>query len=150
MPITTITQELITYQSNDGQISFSVNVFEDSVWLTQKQMAELFDTTIQNIGQHIKSIFESGELYEKRTVKNFFIVQKEGTRLVQREIEHYNLDVILSAGYRVQSKRATNFRIWATGVLKQYLLGGYAINEKRIKALESKIDNLSGELRREF
>jgi hypothetical protein len=127
MPQTPKNQELISYQSNDGQISFNVNVFEETVWLTQKQMAELFDTTIQNIGQHIKSVFESEELYENRTVKKFFIVQKEGSSLVQRDIEHYNLDMILSVGYRVQSKRATNFRIWATSVLKQYLLNGYAI-----------------------
>ena len=143
MPTTPKNQELISYQSNDGQISFNVNVFEETVWLTQKQMAELFDTTIQNIGQHIKSVFESEELYENRTVKKFFIVRKEGSRLVQRDIEHYNLDMILSVGYRVQSKRATNFRIWATSVLKQYLLNGYAINEQRIRALEEKIDNLS-------
>lgn len=150
MPITSKNQELITYNSNDGQISFNVNVFEETVWLTQKQMAELFDTTIQNIGQNIKSVFESEELYENRTIKNFFIVRKEGSRLVQRDIEHYNLDMILSVGYRVQSKRATNFRIWARGILRQYLIGGYAINEKRIKALEDKIDNLSADLRQEL
>jgi hypothetical protein len=113
------TKDIVIYESDDGQLSFNVNVFDETVWLTQKQMAELFDTTIQNIGQHIKSIFESAELQQNRTVKKFFIVQKEGNRSVKRGVDHYNLDMIISAGYRVQSQRATQFRVWATKVLKQ-------------------------------
>ncbi len=143
-------QNITIYQSNDGKISFNVNVFEETVWLTQKQMAELFDTSVQNVGQHVKLIYKDEELNQNRTIKNFFIVQIEGSRLVKREVEHYNLDMIISVGYRVQSKRATQFRIWASSVLKQYLLNGYAINEARIIAIEEKIDNLSTELRAEF
>ncbi len=133
---------LVIYNSKDGEISFNVNVFDETVWLTQKQMATLFSTTVQNIGQHIKSIYLERELHQSRTIKNFFIVQKEGNRLIKREIEHYNLDIIISVGYRVQSKRATQFRQWATKILRQHLLNGYTVNEPRIRQIEQSIDEL--------
>jgi hypothetical protein len=147
MPTTTKNQELITYNSNDGQISFNVNVFEETVWLTQKQMAELFDKNQRTISEHINNIFEEGELEENAVYRNFRYTASDGKTY---ETKHYNLDVIISVGYRVKSQRGTQFRKWATGILRQYLLGGYAINEKRIKALEEKIDNLSADLRREL
>ncbi len=158
MPVTTknftaTNQELITYQSNDGQISFSVNVFEETVWLTQKQMAELFDRNRVAITQHIGNIFKEGELEENLVCKDFLHTTQHGAiagKNQEKPVKHYNLDVIISVGYRVKSQQGTQFRKWATGVLKQYLLGGYAINEKRIKDLEEKIDNLSADLRQEL
>lgn len=108
---------LALYKSDDGQICFNVNIFDDTVWLTKKQMSNLFDSTVQNIGQHIKSIFADKELYQNSTINYFFIVQKEGNRNIRRKIEHYNLDMIIAVGYRVQSKRATQFRQWATKII---------------------------------
>ena len=124
--------QIIIYQSKDGQISFNVNVFEETVWLTQKQMAELFDKDLRTINEHIINIFNEGELERYSTIRKFRIVQKEGIREVARDIEHYNLDVIISVGYRVKSQRGTQFRIWATKILKQYMLNGYAFNDPRI------------------
>jgi hypothetical protein len=150
MPHTSKNQELISYNSNDGQISFNVNVFEETVWLTQKQMAELFDKTVPTINEHLKHCYQEDEIDKFSTIRKFRIVREEGNRLIERDVEHYNLDVIISVGYRVKSRRGTQFRKWATGILRQYLLGGYAINERRIKALEEKIDSLSADLRQEF
>ena len=135
-------QDIITYQSNDGQISFGVNVFEETVWLTQKQMAELFDKDRKTVTEHINNVYKENELEKDSTSWKFQLVQKEGNREVVRDVEHYNLDVIISVGYRVKSQRGTQFRRWATNILKQYLLNGYAINEQRIRALEKKIDSL--------
>ena len=143
-------QDIITYQSNDGQISFGVNVFDETVWLTQKQMAELFDKNQRTISEHINNIYDEGELDKNPTYRKFQLVQKEGGRNIVRDVEHYNLDVIISVGYRVKSQRGTQFRKWATSILKQYLLNGYAINESRLKAIEDKIDNLGADLRKEF
>jgi len=153
MPTTTKNQELITYQSNDGQISFSVNVFEESVWLTQKQMAELFGKNQRTISEHINNIFKEGELEEDLVYRNFRYTTPHGAiadKSQEQSVKHYNLDVIISVGYRVKSQQGIQFRKWATGILKQYLLNGYAINERRIRALEERIDNLSVEIRREF
>jgi hypothetical protein len=135
------------YQSNDGQISFNVNVFEETVWLTQKQMAELFDKDQRTISEHISNIFKDGELEENSVYRNFQYTASDGKVY---KTKHYNLDVIISVGYRVKSQRGIQFRRWATGILKQYLLNGYAINEQRIKAIEDKIDNLSIELKKEL
>ena len=144
MPHTSKNQELISYNSNDGQISFNVNVFEETVWLTQKQMAELFGKERSVITKHINNIFKEGELIRQSNV------QKMHIGFSDKPVELFNLNVIISVGYRVKSQRGTQFRIWATGILRQYLLGGYAINEQRIKALEEKIDNLSADLRQEL
>ncbi|MFT5703081.1 MAG: hypothetical protein ACI9TO_000442 [Rickettsiales bacterium] len=144
MPNISENQELITYQSIDGKISFNVNVFEESVWLTQKQMAELFGRERSVITKHINNIFKEEELIRKRNVHFLHIPFSD------KPVEIFNLNVIISVGYRIKSQRGTQFRIWATGVLKQYLLGGYAINGNRIKSLEARIDNLSTELRQEF
>jgi hypothetical protein len=135
-------QDIIIYQSTDGEASFNVNVFEETVWLTQKQMAKLFETTRENITLHINNIYSERELDQKATSKDFLLVQKEGIRDIKRNIIHYNLDVIVSVGYRVNSSKATQFRRWATQILKQYMMNGYAINETRIKQIESSIDEL--------
>ena len=103
---------------NDGELELNISVDGDTIWLTQKQIAELFEVTKQNISLHINRIFTEEELSKNATVKFFLTVQKEGNRTVERNLEHYNLDMIISVGYRVNSKKATTFRQWATSVLK--------------------------------
>lgn len=135
----TLENEIILYHPDDQpDFHLEVRVEDDTVWLTQGQMVELFDSTKQNISLHIKNIFQEEELEEKSTVKEYLTVQKEGSRKVKRKVLCYNLDVIISVGYRVKSKRGTQFRIWANSVLKAYLLKGYAINS-RVNQLEKKI-----------
>ena len=129
--------EIILYQP-DSSISLEVRVEDETVWLTQAQMTELFQSSKQNISLHINNIFREGELIEDSTVKYSLTVQKEGNRSVKRKIAFYNLDVIISVGYRVKSKRGTDFRIWATKILKEYMLRGYAMNE-RVSRLESTV-----------
>ena len=150
MPKTKEEGQIVVYQAANGEVNFNVNIFDDTVWLTQKQMSELFDTTVPNISMHLKQCFKEKELDITSTVKNFLTVQKEGSRQIKREVDHYNLDAIISIGYRVNSSGATKFRRWATSILKQHLLNGYTINEIRITKLEEKIDNLSSNLRSEF
>lgn len=125
--------EIIIYQTQDGQTKIDVRIENETVWLTQNQMAELFQTTKQNISLHIKNIFEEQELEENSTVKDYLTVQNEGARTVSRNITHYNLDVIISVGYRVKSLRGTQFRIWATQVLKEYMRKGFALNDDLLK-----------------
>ncbi len=125
--------EIIIYQTQDGQTKIDVRLENETVWLTQNQMAELFQTTKQNISLHIKNIFEEGELSENSTVKDYLTVQQEGNRKVSRNISYYNLDVIISVGYRVKSLRGTQFRIWATQVLKEYMKKGFALNDDLLK-----------------
>ena len=130
--------EIILYNPDDT-LALDVRVEDESVWLTQAQMAELFQATKQNISLHIRNIYKEGELDEVATVKEYLTVQKEGNRNVQRNISYYNLDVIISVGYRVKSLRGTQFRQWANTVLKDYLLRGYSINQ-RLMQLEDRID----------
>jgi hypothetical protein len=130
--------ELIIYQPEDKSISLEVRIEGDTVWLTQAQMAELLQTTPQNITLHIKNIYKEEELEMISTCKDFLQVQIENKREVRRKTKHYNLDVIISVGYRVKSKRGTQFRIWATKTLKNYLLKGYVITQ-RIENLERKV-----------
>ena len=118
----TKTHQIIHYQTIEGSAAIEVNLHEESVWLSQKQMAQLFDRDYKTISKHIRNVFKEGELDQNSTVANFATVQTEGDRQVEREIAYYNLDVIISVGYRVKSKRGTNFRIWATQVLRNYLL----------------------------
>lgn len=125
--------EIIIYQSKDGQSKIDVRLKHETIWLTQNAIADLFQTTKQNIGQHFTKIFSEGELDESSTVKKFFTVQKEGSRNVERNLEHYNLDAIISVGYRVKSNIATQFRIWATSVLKDHLTQGFTINRQRFE-----------------
>ncbi|MDD2888182.1 MAG: RhuM family protein [Aliarcobacter sp.] len=117
---------------NDGELELKVSVNEETIWLTQKQLSELFGVTKQNISLHINNIFKDKELNTNSTVKFFLIVQKEGNREIQRNIEHYNLDMIISIGYRVNSITATKFRQWATSILKNYIKNGYVINADKI------------------
>ena len=121
------------YTSADGKISLRVSLDNETVWLNQTQMAELFDTSTDNISLHLKNIYTEHELDENSTTEDFSVVRQEGKRQVQRSLKHYNLDAIISVGYRISSKRATQFRQWATQTLKQFLVQGYAINQKRLQ-----------------
>lgn len=127
--------EVIIYRSADGLAELSVQLEGDTVWLSLSQMAELFDRDKSTISRHIKNIFEEGELEKSSTVAKFATVQSEGDRMVSRDVEFYNLDVIISVGYRVKSLRGTHFRIWATKVLKEYLIKGFTLNDDRLKNL---------------
>ncbi len=126
------TSEVKIYQLEDGKTEIQVKLENDTVWLSQRQMAELFDKDSDSIGLHLKNIFESGELEEASTTEEFSVVQKEGQRNVKRKIRYYNLDAIISVGYRVNSKRGILFRIWSTQIIKDYLAKGYALNERRL------------------
>jgi len=126
--------EIIIFEDTD--IKLEVKLQDETVWLTQNQMAELFQTTRNNVTIHIRNCYEEKELSEMSTSKDFLLVQNEGSREIKRKIKHYNLDVIISVGYRVKSKRGTQFRIWSNKILKDYLLNGKAINQKRIEYLE--------------
>ena len=125
--------EILLYQTEDGQTKIDVRLEEETVWLSQVQMAELFQTTKQNISLHIKNVFEEGELQEIPTVKDYLTVQTEGKREVQRNLKIYNLDVIISVGYRVKSHRGTQFRVWATQQLKEYIVKGFVLNDEKLK-----------------
>jgi len=130
------------YQSDDKQTIVHVKFEQETVWLNRHQLAELFSRDIKTIGKHINNIFNEGELEELATVAKFATVQTEGNRKVERQIEYYNLDVIISVGYRVKSLRGTQFRQWATKRLKDYLVKGYAINEKRLQEKEQEVIQL--------
>jgi len=125
--------EILLYQSDDGQIKIQVRLEDNTVWLTQVDMVELFQSSKSNISEHIKHIFEEGELSPDSTVRKFRTVRLESNRHVKREIEHYNLDVIISVGYRVKSIRGTQFRIWATERLREYLIKGFTMNDDLLK-----------------
>lgn len=137
-----MSNEIVLYQSNELPERIEVIVADETVWLSQAQMAVLFNQTKQNISLHINNCFKEGELKRTATVKESLTVQKEGNRTVKRKIEYYNLDVIISVGYRVKSKQGTQFRIWATKVLRDYLLKGYALN-KRMNRIEDRVDHLT-------
>ncbi len=134
--------EIVLYQSNELSERIEVRLEEDTVWLSQQQMAILFQQTKQNISLHINNCFKEKELEKQATVKESLTVQKEGNRNVKRKIEYYNLDVIISVGYRVKSKQGTQFRIWATNVLRDYLLKGYALNQ-RMNRIENTVEHLA-------
>ena len=124
---------IIIYQLEDGKTKIDVKLEDETVWLSQQQMADLYDTTKQNISSHIKNIFDEEELSENSTVKEFLTVQKEGNRNVERKVKYYNLDMIISLGYRIKSKVATNFRKWATERLKEYMIKGFTMDDERLK-----------------
>lgn len=125
--------EFLLYTAPDGEIKVEIVFHNDNVWLTINRMAELFDTTKQNISQHLQNVFAEGELDKKATVKKFLTVRKEGGREVSRELEFYNLDAIIAVGYRVNSRRATQFRIWATKRLKEFMIKGFVLDDDRLK-----------------
>ena len=127
------TGEFILYASEDGELKIDVRLLDETVWLTQKQMAEMFQKNVSTINEHLKNIFDEGELDQNSTIRNFRIVQQEGERSIERDVQHYNLDVIISVGYRVKSHRGTQFRIWATKVLREYIVKGFAMDDDRLK-----------------
>ncbi len=125
--------QIIIYKTEDGQTKIDVRFDGDTVWLTQNALADLFQTTKQNINLHAQNIFEEGEMSKNRTVKDYLIVQKEGNRAISRDVEHYNLDLIISIGYRVKSPIATAFRQWATARLSEYIVKGFVMDDERLK-----------------
>ena len=125
--------EILLYQNNKGNIKLEVNIQDETVWLTQEQMALLFGKGRSTVTEHIINVFKEGELEQNRTCRKFRQVRNEGTRSITREIDHYNLDVIISVGYRVKSQQGTQFRIWATQRLKEYIIKGFALNDDRFK-----------------
>lgn len=127
------TFRFLMYHSAEQNISVNAVIRDETIWLTQKAMAELFDCTPDNISLHLKNIFADGELDENSTTEDFSVVQTEGARQVKRKTKFYNLDAIISVGYRVNSRRATQFRIWATNVLKEYMIKGFAMDDERLK-----------------
>jgi len=142
--------DAIVYSS--GEIELKVSVENDTVWLNQVQLSELFETSIDNVSLHLKNIYKENELNENSTVEYFSVVRKEGKRNVTRNIKHYNLDAIISLGYRVNSKKATKFRQWATSVLKDYITNGYTINRERITQqrllnLENDVDFIKSQIK---
>jgi hypothetical protein len=126
--------EILIYQNSEGSIKIDVRLEDESVWLTQAQLCELFQKSKATISEHIKNVFEEGELDQNSTVRNFRTVQTEGNRQVERAIDFYNLDVIISVGYRVKSHQGTQFRIWATQRLKEYIIKGFTLNDDRFKS----------------
>ncbi len=133
--------EIIIYKATTGP-ELKVQLQDESVWLTQAQLAELFGKDLRTINEHIKNIYKEAELSQNRTIRKFRIVQIEGKRQVERSVEHYNLDLIISVGYRVNSKQGTQFRIWATQKLKELIIKGYTIHEQRLKVYEGKVKEL--------
>lgn len=129
--------EVVIYQTKDGETRLEVNLQEDTVWLTFDQIVQLFQKRKSTISYHINNVFREGELGKGSTVRKYRTVQKEGKREVIRELDYYNLDVIISVGYRVKSKRGTQFRIWATNVLREHLVKGYSLDEKQLRIKES-------------
>jgi hypothetical protein len=121
------------YQSPDGETRVDVRFEKETVWLTQRQMGEVFDTTPENVLMHLKNIYNTRELDRDSTAKDFLVVRTEGTRQVKRKLKHYSLDAVISVGYRVNSKRGMQFRIWATKRLRDYLIQGYTINQQRFE-----------------
>ncbi len=128
--------ELILYKSKDGAIWLEAQMEKETIWLSQKQMGMLFDKDTDTVGLHIRNVFKEGELKKSATTEESSVVQQEGQRRVRRKVRFYNLDVIISVGYRVKSQRGTEFRIWATNVLRQHIVQGYTRNEKRLKELK--------------
>ena len=140
-------KEIIKYESEDERISIEFPIDGETVWLSQKQIAELFGKSVKTINEHIKNIFSEQELQANATIRNFQIVQKEGRRSIKREVTHYNLDMVISVGYRVQSKRATQFRIWATKILRNYIVNA---TEKRLTVVEHRVNLIEAETKAAF
>lgn len=134
-----MTDKVVIYQSADGQASLDVRLEQETVWLSQKQMAELLDKDTDTIGLHIRNIYKEGELEPDATTEESSVVQNEGNRKVRRKLKFYNLDVIISVGYRVKSQRGTQFRQWATRVLREHLVQGYTINQQRLEEQSQKL-----------
>jgi death-on-curing family protein len=135
--------EIIIYQTEDGKSQLEVHLQNESIWLSQKMMAELFQKDSDTISLHLKNIYKEKELNENSTTELFSVVQEEGSRKIKRKIKFYNLDAVISVGYRINSKRGTQFRIWATQTLKDHLIKGYTINEKRLREQQERFKELN-------
>lgn len=135
--------QIVIYKGESGP-SIKVNLVEDTIWLSQAQLSELFQKDVRTISEHIKNIYKEAELSRNSTIRKFRIVQTEGKRQVEREVDYYNLDMIISVGYRVSSKRATQFRVWATRILREYLLKGYVVDKVRLETTQAQIKELEG------
>ena len=140
--------DFLLYQTEDGRTRIEVRLQDESVWLTQQQMADLLQTTKQNISLHIQNIYEEGELLPEATVKKYLTVRSEGQRNVKRLLDHYNLDMIISVGYRVKSHVATRFRIWATQTLREYVVKGFVLDDERLKNPDQPFDYFDELIRR--
>ena len=125
--------KIIFYQNQDSNVVINVTYFEDNFWLTQRLIAQLFGVEVPAINKHLNNIFEENELDKEATISKMEIVQQEGNRQVKRQVEFYNLDAIIAVGYRVNSKQATQFRIWATKTLKEYIIKGFVLNDEMLK-----------------
>ena len=123
----------IIYKTEDGSVSVDAILKDETIWITQKGMAELFDCSSDNIGLHLKNIYSDEELLKETTTEKYSVVRKDGNRQVKRTLEFYNLDAIIAVGYRVNSKKATQFRIWATNTLKEYMIKGFVIDKEKMK-----------------
>ena len=134
--------QIVIYTAPKGEIYIEAHVKDESIWLTQAQMAKLFDKDRDTISEHIQNVYREQELEKVATTRKFRVVQNENGREVKRSIEHYNLDVIISVGYRVKSKQGTQFRIWANKVLRSYLIKGYAINEKLLREQNKRLEEI--------
>jgi hypothetical protein len=134
--------DVVLYHTDDGKTRLEVQLDRDTVWLSQRQMAELFEKDTDTIGLHIRNVYKEGELPKEGTTEESSVVQDEGGRQVRRQVHFYNLDVIISVGYRVKSKRGTQFRQWATRVLKEHLVRGFTINEQRLEEQNEKGEGL--------
>jgi len=140
--------QLLVYEAEDGQVKIDVRLEDETVWLTQQLMADLFQTTKQNISLHIQNIFEENELAPEATVKKYLTVRREGKRGVKRLLDYYNLDMIISVGYRVKSHVATRFRIWATQRLREYIVKGFVLDDERLKNPDQPFDYFDELIRR--
>ncbi|MGE6361844.1 RhuM family protein [Psychrobacter glacincola] len=138
--------DLIPYPISEDE-SVDLSFIDDTIWITQKGMARLFDVDVRTINEHLKNIFDTEELGELATIRKFRIVQKEGNREVERDVSHYNLDAIIALGYRVNSKKATQFRKWATQVLHTYIQDGYVVNEALLRDDPEKLNKLAAKIR---
>ena len=124
---------ILLYETEEGNVNVDVILKDETIWLTQKSMAEVFDCSSDNVSLHLKNIFEDNELDKNSTTEKISVVRKEGNRNVNRELEFYNLDAIIAVGYRINSKKATEFRIWATKVLREYMVKGFVLNDEKLK-----------------
>lgn len=141
--------DIVIYKSSDGKTNLDIKLEDETIWLSQKQLAEVFGKAKSTISEHIKAIFEEGELDPSSTVRNYRTVQTEGEREVARELEHYNLDIVIALGFRVRSSSGTQFRIWAKEKLKEYIVKGFVLDDERFKSGKSKeyFDELQNRLR---
>ncbi|MCI5129552.1 MAG: hydroxyacid dehydrogenase [Candidatus Electrothrix sp. AUS3] len=142
------TSQILIYQTEDGRTKIEVQLQDETVWLTQQHMADLFQSSKQNVSHHIKSIFDEGELVPEATVKKYLTVRQEGSRNVKRELDYYNLDMIISVGYRIKSHVATRFRQWATSYIKEFIIKGFVLDDERLKNPDLPFDYFDELLRR--